>query len=75
MQPMSFAKSSIAERLVGDFGVLAVIGLWWLWSRSIPEYVLPGPGAVGYRMAGLLIDPEFLEMRSLASLASCCRSR
>ena len=57
---MSFAKSSIAERLVGDFGVLAVIGLWWLWSRSIPEYVLPGPGAVGYRMADLLIDPEFL---------------
>ena len=61
MQPGSSEKSSLAERLVGDFGVVALIVLWWLWSRTIPEYVLPGPLVVGRRMAGLLIDLEFLQ--------------
>ena len=60
MQPASTTRSTVVERLVGDFGVLAFIALWWLWSRGLPEYVLPGPAAVGLRMAGLLIDPGFL---------------
>ena len=53
-------KTSIAERIIGDFGVVAAIALWWLWSASVPEYVLPGPVAVASRMLASLADLNFL---------------
>ena len=32
-----------------------------LWSRNLPEYVLPGPIQVAERMAWLTVDPAFLQ--------------
>ena len=56
----STTRASLPERLVGDLGVILVILLWWLWSRQLPDYVLPSPTAVLQRMAALTIDPAFL---------------
>lgn len=53
-------KPSIAERLIGDAGVIAAIVLWWLWSTRVPEYVLPGPAAVAHRMLMSIFDSGFL---------------
>lgn len=67
MATQSSPKVSLAERLVADFGVVAVILLWWIWSRHLPDYVLPGPDAVLRRMAALAIDPGFLKNALLST--------
>ncbi len=55
------AGPSAAERLIGEGLVaLALIG-WWAFARGLPEFILPGPAAVGGRLVALFIAPEFLQ--------------
>lgn len=65
--PSPANKISLAERMVADLGVIAVIALWWLWSKHLPDYVLPGPEAVLRRMAALVVDPAFLKNALLST--------
>ena len=45
---------------LADALVLAVLGLWLMGTRTLPEFVLPGPKAVGERLLVLFTDWEFL---------------
>jgi NitT/TauT family transport system permease protein len=46
---------------LADACVLLVLGLWYFAARGLPDYVLPGPYAVGERLVALFVDPTFLE--------------
>jgi NitT/TauT family transport system permease protein/sulfonate transport system permease protein len=52
--------SMLAERLIGD-GII-VVGLvgWWALARHLPEFILPGPGAVARKLVALFVSPDFL---------------
>ena len=60
-----------SESRIANFGVIAIVAAWWFWSRNLPDYVLPGPVAVGHRMAELAVDATFLHylFLSLARIA------
>lgn len=49
-----------------DLAVVAVIAIWYLAARKLPDFVLPGPVAVVQRLALLFFDPDFL-VHTLAS--------
>lgn len=55
---------TVAGRKTGvwlaDLAVLAVIAIWYLGAQKLPEFVLPGPVAVGQRLLVLFTDWEFL---------------
>jgi NitT/TauT family transport system permease protein/sulfonate transport system permease protein len=51
---------------LADLLVLAVLGVWLMGTRALPEFVLPGPVAVGQRLIVLFTDWEFLS-HTLAS--------
>jgi len=51
----ALAAHGIGEGLV----LLALVG-WWTMARGLPEFVLPGPGAVALRLAALFTEPSFL---------------
>jgi NitT/TauT family transport system permease protein len=51
---------------LADLLVLAVLGMWLMGTRALPEFVLPGPVAVGQRLVVLFTDWEFLS-HTLAS--------
>ena len=55
------ARPSVAERLIGDGLVIAALVAWWAFARGLPEFILPGPAAVGTRLVELFITPEFLQ--------------
>jgi NitT/TauT family transport system permease protein len=55
-----------ASYWLADALVVAVIGLWFMGTRKLPEFVLPGPVAVGQRLVVLFTDWEFLS-HTLAS--------
>lgn len=48
------------ERLLGEGLVVLFLVGWWAMARGLPEFVLPGPLAVGRRLLDLFINPEFL---------------
>ncbi len=50
-----------AERVIGDGLVVAALLGWWAFARGLPEFILPGPAAVGTRLVELFITPEFLQ--------------
>ena len=54
------ARSVIAERLIGEGVVVLALVAWWLAARGLPEFILPGPVAVGRRLVELFVTPEFL---------------
>lgn len=60
---------------LADALVVVAIVAWAMGARSLPEFVLPGPVAVGARLIALFTDPEFLvhtaasTLRVLASVA------
>ncbi len=56
-------KSSV---WLADLAVIAVIAGWYLGAQKLPEFVLPGPVAVGQRLIVLFTDWEFLS-HTLAS--------
>ena len=49
-----------AARLVGEGVVVVALLAWWWAARGLPEFVLPGPVAVGSRLVELFTRPEFL---------------
>jgi NitT/TauT family transport system permease protein/sulfonate transport system permease protein len=51
---------------LADALLLAVIAIWFLGAQRLPEFVLPGPVAVGQRLIVLFTDWEFLS-HTLAS--------
>src|SRR5258708_29199481 len=52
--------SAVAGRLIGEGTVVLALLAWWLAARGLPEFILPGPAAVGRRLAELFVMPEFL---------------
>jgi NitT/TauT family transport system permease protein len=66
-------SSRLLPRAIGDSLILLVIALWWLASLGLPEFVMPGPLAVGQAILDLFVDPEQLvhvAMSALRVLAS-----
>ena len=55
-----------APILFADALTVGVVIVWAISARSLPEFVLPGPVAVGQRLLALFIDPDFL-VHTLAS--------
>ena len=45
---------------LADFLVLAVLALWAFGTRTLPDYVLPGPLPVAQRFVELFVEPSFL---------------
>lgn len=62
---MTFQRRSASAWLADSLVILA-LALWAAGASRLPEFVLPGPLAVGRRMVELFIDPEFL-VHTLAS--------
>jgi NitT/TauT family transport system permease protein/sulfonate transport system permease protein len=54
------AKPAFADRLIGEGLVAAALVGWWAFARHLPEFILPGPVAVGGRLVELFVTPEFL---------------
>jgi NitT/TauT family transport system permease protein/sulfonate transport system permease protein len=52
--------SAVAERLIGEGVVVLAVLAWWMLARGLPEFILPGPGAVGRRLVEMSVTPEFL---------------
>lgn len=68
-------RGQLLPRFIGDSLILVAIGLWWLASLGLPEFVMPGPLAVGRAILDLFIDPEQLGhvgMSALRVVASVC---
>ncbi len=40
--------------------IILVIAAWWVFSRDMPDYILPGPGAVARETARLFFVPDLL---------------
>jgi NitT/TauT family transport system permease protein/sulfonate transport system permease protein len=51
-----------------DLAVLAAVAIWVAAAGNLPEFVLPGPLAVGRRLVALFVDPAFLA-HTLASVS------
>ncbi len=51
---------------LADLAVLGVLAAWFVGAQKLPEFVLPGPIAVGQRLVVLFTDWEFL-FHTLAS--------
>jgi NitT/TauT family transport system permease protein/sulfonate transport system permease protein len=74
-KPGTRAPSPLLQRLIGDSLILVAIGLWWLASLGLPEFVMPSPLAVGRAMLDLFVDPQQLAhvaMSALRVLLSVC---
>lgn len=48
------------ERLIGEGVVVLALAVWWVTAQNVPDFVLPGPVAVGRRLVELFVDPDFL---------------
>ena len=71
MQPRDIATrtqdaSPLVQRVLGEGLVVAVLIVWWIVASGLPEFVLPGPVAVGRRLTELFLGGEALE-HTLAS--------
>ncbi|MGE0800494.1 MAG: ABC transporter permease [Lautropia sp.] len=58
-RPPAFARRPAAVWLA-DALVVVAIAAWAIGARSLPEFVLPGPGAVAARLLALFTDADFL---------------
>jgi NitT/TauT family transport system permease protein/sulfonate transport system permease protein len=56
------------ERLLGEAMVVLFLVGWWLMARGLPEFILPGPAAVGRRLLDLFINPDFLGHTAISTL-------
>lgn len=51
--PRAAPASPLAERAIGEGLVVGALVAWWIAASGLPEFVLPGPLAVGRRLAEL----------------------
>jgi NitT/TauT family transport system permease protein len=51
--------ATIAGRAIGEGFVLLALVAWWALARNLPEFILPGPAAVGRRLVELFVMPDF----------------
>ena len=54
------APSVVAAHAIGEGVVVLALMAWWLSARGLPEFILPGPAAVGARLLELFTSTEFL---------------
>jgi NitT/TauT family transport system permease protein len=54
------SRSAVTERLIGEGVVLLALLGWWLASRGLPEFVMPGPLPVAARLVELFSSADFL---------------
>jgi NitT/TauT family transport system permease protein/sulfonate transport system permease protein len=54
------SRSVVTERLIGEGVVLLALLGWWLASRGLPEFVMPGPLPVAARLVELFSSADFL---------------
>lgn len=52
--------SRAVNRIIGEGFVILALVLWWLLSRDMPDFVMPGPLQVGQRLLELFSDPGYL---------------
>jgi len=60
MRAEQTSTERVAARLIGEGVVVLALLAWWLSARHLPEFILPGPVAVGRRLVELAVTPEFL---------------
>jgi NitT/TauT family transport system permease protein len=53
-------STRIGERIIADGLVAAVIFGWWLFSLTLPDFILPGPWQVTKTLIGLFVTPSLL---------------
>ena len=58
--PAESKSFTLAQRLIGEGVVVLALLAWWAVARNLPEFILPGPAAVGRRLIELFVMPEFL---------------
>jgi NitT/TauT family transport system permease protein len=54
------AAFALPDRLIGEGVVVLAIIAWWFAARGLPEFILPGPGAVALRLLEFCVSPDFL---------------
>jgi NitT/TauT family transport system permease protein/sulfonate transport system permease protein len=51
---------NLEQRLIGEGVIMVALLAWWLLSRRLPEFILPGPAPVLRRLFELWLNAEFL---------------
>lgn len=64
--------TSLAQRIIADGTILAVLVIWWMTARHLPAYVLPNPFQVLRAMGSFVTngDTAFNALVSLARVVS-----
>ena len=62
------ARRRAAARVVAEgLLLLAVLG-WWLLSRTLPDFIMPGPAAVALQIWTLFTDPAYLQHVAVSTI-------
>lgn len=56
-----FSAEAAKSRIVADGAVIAMVAIWWLTARDLPDFVLPDPLQVARAMGALLANPDLLK--------------
>ena len=67
------SRSMIVQHFVAEGTIVLVLVAWWVASRNLPAYVLPGPVAVAQSMARFVTDSE-VAFNALVSFARVAAS-
>lgn len=49
-------RLATTQRLIAEGAIVAVLAIWWLSARHMPEFVLPGPVSVFWAAASFVTD-------------------
>jgi len=52
----ALSRSTTIQRLIADGTLVALLAIWWITSRSLPIFVMPGPLDVLQAMSRFVID-------------------
>ncbi len=56
--PKASNPSTTTQRLIADGAIVALLAVWWIGARHMPEFVLPGPASVFTAMTRFVTDPD-----------------
>lgn len=62
------ARSRLISRVAAEGVIVAAIAGWWLLSQRMPDFIMPGPAAVGTQIWALFTDPIYLEHVAVSTL-------